>query len=64
MSNEELQRMKELDEAAERAGGYVSYMPDSKQHYDYRKLLDYCRKKGIDPLDITIRELNKFYYLK
>lgn len=52
--------MKALDEAAEKAGGYLSPFIDSKTHYDYRKMIAYCREKGIEPLDLTIRELHQF----
>ncbi len=57
-----LEEMKELDKLAEEAGGFVAYNPDFKEgpHYDYRKILKYCKDKGIDPLDITIREMNQF----
>jgi len=52
--------MKALDETAEKASGYLSPFIDSKTHYDYRKMIAYCREKGIEPLDLTIRELHQF----
>ena len=33
---------------------------DPKQHVKYRELLKYCKEKGIEPLDLTIREYNRF----
>ena len=56
MDERKWQEMRELDEAAERAGGYVAFMPNLK----YRELLKYCKEKGIEPLDLTIREYNRF----
>lgn len=60
MTEEEWQAIKELDEAAARAGGYVSYLPNIHQHIDHRGLIAYCKEKGIEPLDMTIREYNQF----
>ena len=59
MTKEELKAMAELDEAAEEAGGYLAPL-NSKIHYDYRKIDEYCRNKKIEPLDMTIRELQNF----
>lgn len=52
--------MIEFDNAADKAGGYVSPLFKDNANYDYRKLLAYCKEKKIDPLDLTIRELDKF----
>ena len=60
MSEQEMEAMKALDEAAEKAGGYPFPFFDSKTHYDYRKMPAYFREKGIEPLDLTIRELHQF----
>lgn len=60
MSEQDIRNMAELDEAADRAGGYVSPLFRDNVHYDYRKLLAYCKEKRIDPLDLTIRELDRF----
>lgn len=60
MSEQEIRDMKELDEIAEKAGGFVADFGDSKTHYDYRKIIEYCKEKGIEPIDMTIRELNRF----
>ncbi|MBD5140846.1 MAG: hypothetical protein HDT25_05460 [Ruminococcus sp.] len=59
MSNEDIAKMKALDEAAEKAGGFVS-VNEKNVDYDYRKIIAYCKKKGIEPIDLTIRELNTF----
>ena len=61
MSEKDLQEMQDLDEAAEEAGGYLAdCFADNPIHYDYRKIIEYCEKKGIEPIDMTIRELNTF----
>lgn len=60
MSEQEIKKMRELDEAAERSGGYVAQMFSQKTHYDYRKLSEYCKERKVEPLDLTIRELRQF----
>jgi hypothetical protein len=60
MSEKELKEMKELDEAAEEAGGFLAPFTDFNIHYDYRKIIEYCGKKEIEPIDLTIRELQNF----
>lgn len=60
MSEQEIRDMRELDELAEKAGGYLSPLGNNKTHYDYRKISQYCKEKGIEPIDLTIRELNGF----
>lgn len=50
----------ELDEAAERAEGFLAPLTRLDTRYDYRALVEYCREKQIEPLDITIRELLQF----
>ena len=60
MSDLEMKKMKELDAAAERAGGFVSILKGAEMHYDYRKILKHCKERGIEPVDLTIRELNSF----
>ena len=35
-------------------------LKDTDVHYDYRKIVKYCKEKGIEPVDLTIRELNTF----
>ncbi len=60
MSESQRKKMIDLDEAAEKAKGYVSPVSDQNVHYDYRKIARYCKQKGIEPVDMTIRELNQF----
>lgn len=60
MSHEDITKMKALDEAAEKAGGFVSSLFVKDIDYDYRKIIKYCKEKGIEPIDMTIRELNSF----
>jgi hypothetical protein len=53
-----------LDEVAENAGGYVDYSPGKPLiiDYDYRALSDYCRSKGIKPMDLPEEERKMFEY--
>ncbi|MCL2086915.1 MAG: hypothetical protein FWH05_04890 [Oscillospiraceae bacterium] len=53
-----------LDEAAEKAGGYVSYYPGKKivQEYDYRAMSRYCRERGIKPMDLPEEEREQFEF--
>ena len=60
MSDLERKKMIALDEAAEKAGGFVSMVKSEDIHYDYRAIDKYCKEKGIEPVDMTIRELNTF----
>ncbi len=60
MTSEDIKNMRELDEAAEKAGGFTSPVSPDDIHYDYRGISRYCKEKGIEPVDMTIRELNKF----
>ena len=57
----------ELDDIAEQSGGYVDH--NSRPHigstrYDYRAILHYCRDKNIQPIDMTIREMQQFVILQ
>ena len=51
-----------LDEAAQEAGGYVSYSPGKRfiMDYDYRELSNYCRIRGVEPIDLPEEELKLF----
>jgi hypothetical protein len=60
MSELEFQQMRELDDAAEIAGGLLAPLTKLDTSYDYRALIRYCREKKIDPQDMTIRELRQF----
>ena len=53
-----------LDEAAERAGGYIDYSPGRPLviDADYRAMSKYCAKKGIKPMDLTEEEYRMFLY--
>ena len=53
-----------LDEIAERAGGYVDYVPGRARivDADYRAMSKYCREKGISSLDLTDEEYAMFAY--
>lgn len=60
MSDTDLKNMNDLDEAAEKAGGFVSLLNSGDINYDYRGIIKYCKEKGIEPVDMTIREFNAF----
>ena len=61
MSEKEFRDICQLDDIAEKAGGYVDSSGSiSDIHYDYRAIIAFCRKQGIEPADMTIRELQQF----
>ena len=52
-----------LDEAAQRAGGYLA--PPKRPlivDADYRAMSRYCRERGIKPIDLTKEEYAVFLY--
>ena len=53
-------KMRELDLAAERAGGYVSLEKCDDVHYNYRAIVKYCKEKNIKPTELTEDELKMF----
>ena len=60
MSSIDRENMYRLDELAEEAGGYLSTTPALDIPLDYRGISKFCREKGIQPLDMTMREFNQF----
>lgn len=60
MSEQEIRDMRELDELSEKAGGLVSSSFSDQVHYNYRKIAEYCKRKKIEPQDLTLRELQQF----
>ena len=63
MTKEDKLQLLALDDAAKEAGGYVDHT--SRAHtgsvrYDYRAIVQYCRENGIQPTDMTIREMQRF----
>jgi len=53
-----------LDEVAEQAGGYVSYVAGSPLvvDADYHAMSRYCAERGIAPMDLSDAELCLFLY--
>ena len=53
-----------LDEAAEKYGGYVDYVPGRPlvMEADYHAMSNYCREKGIKPMDLTEDEYKQFLF--
>ncbi len=62
MSEQEYNKICELDDIAEQAGGFVDFnpAPDAGIQYDYRAIIEYCKKHKIEPIDMTIREMQQF----
>lgn len=60
MTETEKRKLDDLDTAAEEAGGYVTNFADSGTHYNLREIIRYCKNKGIEPADLTLRELSLF----
>lgn len=57
---QELKKLGELDDAADKAGGYVDFPSVSNTSYDYREMLKYCEERHISPTDLSINEQNQF----
>ena len=52
-----------IDEAADRAGGYLARPKRPLViEYDYRAMTEYCHNKGILKMDLTEEELKEFEY--
>ena len=65
MSNKTIKKAwGELDDIAEKAGGYVDYIPGRPTiiDADYRAMSKYCREKGISSFDLTDEEYAMFLY--
>lgn len=63
MSEKEFHDICSLDYIADEAGGFVdSSFPGcaDSPHYDYRSILTYCKERNIEPIDLTIREMQQF----
>lgn len=56
-----IEKISKLDDIADEAGGFVFNSDvENEPHYNYRAISKYCKEKGIEPLDMTLRELNSF----
>ena len=63
LTEAERSALRELDEAAEDAGGYL--VPPKRPlivDYDYRAMAKYCLDKGISNADLTDDEIKMFEY--
>jgi hypothetical protein len=62
MTKEFMRKVSELDDAAERAGGFVALpTPNSnKTGYDYPAIMKYCKSRGIIPSSLSADELASF----
>jgi hypothetical protein len=63
-SDKERKAIRNFEEAAERAGGYVDYVPGRSSiiDADYRAMIKYCKEKGINSMDLTEEEFAIFAY--
>ena len=54
----------ELDNLAEKYGGYVDYIPERPViiDADYRAMSKYCREKGVSSFDLSDEEYAMFLY--
>ena len=59
-TDKQRETIQKFEETAEKAGGYVSWPPSNKAEHDYRAMIQYCRKKGVDCMDLTDDELIMF----
>ncbi|MDR0324786.1 MAG: hypothetical protein LBI19_01655 [Oscillospiraceae bacterium] len=63
LSEKDIRGWNALDEAAERAGGYLAKPKRPLViDYDYRAISNYCRERGISNEDLTEDELKQFEY--
>ena len=63
MSKDKKRGWDALDEAAERAGGYLaSPRRPLIIEYDYRAMTVYCLERGISKMDLTEEDLRMFEY--
>lgn len=62
MSEKEFAQICKLDDIAEQSGGFVdnTNTSDSGIHYDYRAIIAYCKTHNMEPIDMTIREMQQF----
>jgi len=62
MTQEFMQKMAEIDEVAERAGGYLAPFSAKNRaiRHDYRALMKHCKERGIKPSSLTESELDSF----
>ncbi|WP_432651683.1 hypothetical protein [Huintestinicola sp.] len=62
LAKDEFDKICSLDDIAEQAGGFVYYSDNCENsvHYDYRAIIAYCKENNIEPIDMTIREMQQF----
>ncbi|MCL2018930.1 MAG: hypothetical protein FWG70_04145 [Oscillospiraceae bacterium] len=59
MSENEFKKMCELDDIIDQEGG-LGLDPFGNARYDYRAIVKHAKERNIEPIDMTIRELNQF----
>jgi len=62
MDKEFARKAAELDRAAEKAGGYVVYPSNTTLRCDHRRVIAYCKERGIKPTELTPAEFNCFVF--
>jgi hypothetical protein len=59
MSKSEFEKICELDDVIEQEGG-LGLDPFGNARYDYRAIIKHAQSRNIEPIDMTIRELNQY----
>jgi hypothetical protein len=59
MSRDEFEKICELDDLIDQEGG-LGLDPFGNARYDYRAILRHAQERNIEPIDMTVRELNQF----
>ena len=64
LSEQDKKAWDEIDELAQKYGGYVDYVPGRPRivDADYRAMSKYCKEKGISSFDLTDEEYAMFAY--
>ena len=59
MSKNEFKKICSLDDIIDQEGG-LGLDPFGDARYDYRAIIKHAKERNIEPIDMTIRELNQF----
>ena len=63
MTLEQIRNIAEIDDVADKNGGYLDFVTAQKEHYDYRKIIEYCKSNNLSPLELTEKE-KSFFVIK
>ena len=59
MNRSEFEKICSLDDIIDQEGG-LGLDPFGNAQYDYRAITNHAKERNIEPIDMTIRELNQF----